>query len=145
MEHDVGDLARKLAKIQSGLRDDLVEELEDQEDDLEAMLDPYGYSPMVQELREKYLSRLYLIQALLQQLAEISRGQNKRSTRVLSVAADSREELVRRVNRKLSKLNGMKVLDVKFLPGTEEEDWSAVITCEVNPFVTSFDETAAWM
>ncbi len=145
MKQDVGDLARKLARIQAGLRKELLQELQTHEAELDAILDPYSYSPLVQELREKYLNRLYLIQALLQQLAEMSQGGSKRATRVMSVAAETQEELVRRVNHRLQKLNGMKVLDVKFIPAGDGPEWTAVITYQVNPFVTAYDETAAWM
>ena len=145
MDNDVGDLARKLGRIQADLRKELVGELQGHSQDFEAVFDPYSYSPVAQELRDKYLSRLYLIQGLLQQLAEFSQGHNRRATRVLSVAAEDQEKLVRKVNRKLLKLNGTKVLDVKFIPGNDSQGWAAMITYEVNPFTASFDETAAWM
>jgi hypothetical protein len=145
MTNDVGDLARKLARIQAALRKDLVKELQEQDQDLEVIFDPYAYSPVAQELRDKYLSRLYLIQGLLQQLAEFSQGHNRRATRVLSVVATDQQALVRDVNRQLLKLNGTKVLDVKFIPVNDGQEWSALITFEVNPFTSNFDETAAWM
>ena len=145
MDNDVGDLARKLAHIQANLRKELLGELQEHGQELEVVFDPYSYSPVAQELRDKYLSRLYLIQGLLQQLVESSQGHNRRATRVLSVAAEGQEELVRTVNSKLLKLNGTKVLDIKFVPGSDGKEWSAWITYEVNPFTTSFDETAAWM
>jgi hypothetical protein len=97
------------------------------------------------ELREKYLTRIYLIHGIVQQLVHLTQGRTKHATRVLSVAAENQESLVNLVNRKLVNLNGAKVLDVTFIPGTGKENWSALITYEVNPFVEETDETAAWM
>ncbi len=144
MTREPAELARRLAAIQNKLRADLMGELQEQGQDIELVFDPDSYSPLVHELREKYLTRLYLIQGILQQLAHYSLGRNKHSTRVASVAAQDRAELVRLVNCKLQRLNGAKVLDVKFIPGGEE-GWAAVITYEVNPFTAEADETAAWM
>jgi len=145
MSKGAGELARKLAKIQTRLREELYETLNDQADNLDSLFDPYSYSPIVHELREKYLSRLFLIQALIQQLAHYSQGQVKHTARVISVAAQNRGELVDLVNDQLVKLNGTKVLDVKFLPGSATEDWSALITYETNPFMAQAGGTAAWM
>ena len=145
MDKGAVELAKKLAAIQARLRQELFEELRSHEEDLESIFNPFSYSPLVHELREKYLSRLYLIQGLLHQLASHGRGPNKHATRVLSVAAPNQAELVQLVNHKLVRLNGAKVTDVKFLPGNGKEDWSALITYEVNPFMTEADETAAWM
>ena len=145
MENDVSDLAKKLARIQATLRKELFSELKEHSEELDVVFDPYSYSPVAQELRDKYLSRLYLIQGLLQQLVESSQGHNRRATRVLNVIAEGQDELVRNVNSKLLKLNGTKVLDIKFVPRADGKEWSAWITYEVNPFNNSFDETAAWM
>lgn len=145
MNREAGDLARRLSKIQARLRGDLFDELQAHEDNLEAVFDPYSYSPLVHELREKFLTRLYLIQGLIQQLAHLSQARGKHATRVLSVAAEDRSSLVNLVNRKLATLNGSKVLDVKFIPGGPDQGWSAVITFELNPFIEEADETAAWM
>ena len=145
MNKDAGELARKLAKTQARLRKELFDELQAHREELDSIFDPYSYSPLVHELREKYLTRLYLIQGLIQQLAYFSQGRHKHTTRVLSVGAKSQETLVNLVNRKLVKLNGAKVLDVKFIPGNGTENWSALITYEANPFMEEADETAAWM
>jgi len=145
MEVNAGELARKLARIQARLRKDMFDELLAHEDDLEAVFDPYGYSPLVHELREKYLTRIYLIHGILQQLIHLSPARAKHATRVLSVAAENQQMLLDLVNRKLVGLNGAKVLDVTFIPGTGKDHWSALITYEVNPFVEETDETAAWM
>jgi hypothetical protein len=145
MNKNAGELARRLARIQARLRRDLFEELREHESDLDELFDPYSFSPLVHEIREKYLTRLYLIQGIIQQLAHFSQGRSKHSTRVLRVAAEDQKALVELVNRKLGKLNGAKVLDVKFVPGDGRESWSALITYEANPFMEEADETAAWM
>jgi hypothetical protein len=145
MDRNAGELARKLAGIQARLRKDLFDELVANQDDLESVFDPLSYSPLFHEVREKYLTRLYLIQGIIQQLVYMNQGRNKHATRVLSVAAESQEMLVNQVNRKLVNLNGAKVLDVTFMPGSGKENWSALITYEVNPFIEEADETAAWM
>ncbi len=144
MTKDPGELARELAAIQNRLREELIEELQGQGNDLGTICDIHSYSPLVQELREKYLTRLFLLQGIIQQLAHYSRGSNKRTTRVLSLAAQDRKELVRLVNRKLKKLNGVKVLDVKFV-AEDEEGWAALITYQLNPFVPGPGETIARM
>lgn len=145
MNTDAAELAKRLARIQGRLRKELFDDLRHQKDDLDTIFDPYSYSPLIHELREKYLNRLYLVQGLIQQLAYFSQGHRKHATRVVSVAAESQKELVNLVNRKLLQLNGSKVLDVKFMPGGEQQHWSALITYEVNPFMEEAGETAAWM
>ncbi len=145
MKSNAGQLARRLSKVQARLRKELVDELLTHEEDLESLFDPYSFSPLVHEIREKYLNRLYLIQGIIQQLAHLSQGRNRHPTRVLSVAAESQQTLVDLVNRRLGKLSGAKILDVKFIPATEKDGWSALITYEANPFVEEADETAAWM
>jgi hypothetical protein len=143
--NSAGQLARKLARIQARLRLDLFEELQAHEDDLETIFDPYSFSSEVHDLREKYLTRLQLLQALVQQLASLSTSGSKRTARVTALSAETQNELVERVNRKLGRLNGSRILDVKFVPGSPEEDWSALITYEVNPLSPPQDSTAAWM
>jgi hypothetical protein len=145
MDRNAGELARKLARIQARLRKDMFDELLTHDEDLESCFDPYSYSPVIHEIREKYLTRLYLIQGIIQQLVYLNQGRNKHATRVLSVAAENQEMLVTQVNRRLVNLNGAKVLDVTFIPGSGKENWSALITYEVNPFMEEADETAAWM
>ena len=145
MNREAGELARTLARIQARLRHELAEELHTHSEELESAFDPYSYSPLVHELRDKYLTRLYLIQGLIQQLAQLSQGRHKHKTRVLRVGAGDQESLVSSVNEKLATLNGSKILDIKFIPGGEGAEWSALITYETNPFVEEPDETAAWM
>ncbi|MFO8007635.1 MAG: hypothetical protein R6V05_07875 [Candidatus Brocadiia bacterium] len=144
MATDPAQLARKLAAIQNRLRRELFEELQDHEQELDSVFDPYSYNPLAHELRDKFLTRLYLLHGVIQQLAHYSQGQKRHTTRVVSVAAEDRPKLVRLVNRKLQKLNGAKVLDVKFMPGGEE-GWSALITYELNPLTAQPGETTARM
>ncbi len=144
MPLDPTDLARRLAAMETRLRKELYEELRGHEEDLESIFDPYSYSPLVHELRDKYLSRLYLIHGILQQLAHYSQSRSKHGTRVVSVEARSQPELVQLVNRKLEDLNGSKVQDVTFIPAAED-NWSALITYQMNPFAAEADEKAPWM
>jgi len=145
MNKEAAELARQLARIQARLRAELLEELKSHKENLDTIFDPYSFSPLVHELREKYLTRLYLLQGLIQQLAYYSQGRTKHTTRVLSVVADTQQELVEEVNRKLHHLNGSKVTDVKFIPGTPDSGWTALITYEVNPLVGEVGGAAAWM
>ncbi len=142
---DVRDIARKLVRIQNRLRKELFKELQDHAADIDLIFDPYSYSPLAQELREKYLSRLYAIQAILQELAHLNCGRRQPPVKVLSVGAESREELVSAVNKQLAELNGAKVQDVKFMQNRQDDGWVAVITYMANPFTEAQDESAAWM
>jgi len=145
MNKGAGELAKKLARIQAQLRAELLETLQAHEDNLDNLFDPFSFSPLVHELREKYLSRLFLIQGIIQQLAYCSQGHTKHPPRVVSVVAQNQDELVDMVNDKLLRLGGAKVMDVKFIPGSGEDAWSALITYEANPFMAEAGNTAAWM
>ncbi|MBS3762319.1 MAG: hypothetical protein KGZ25_03335 [Planctomycetes bacterium] len=149
MSNAARNIARKLSKIQHRLRSDLLDELKDHEEELETIFDPYSFSPVTQELKEKYLNRLYIIQALVQQLAHHNQGRKQPPVKVLSVRAEKSEELVSLVNKKLARLNGAKVMDVEFLQNKQEDQdddsWVAVITYKANPFLESQGETAAFM
>ncbi len=145
MNDDAAELARSLARIQARLRRELFEDLQNHRDDLDAIFDPDSYSLLIHELREKYLTRLFLLQSIIQQLAYFRRGHQKHATRVLSVGAKDQKNLVELVNHKLGHLNGSKVLDVEFIPASGDGEWSALITYEVNPFMEEAGEAAAWM
>ncbi len=142
---DAREIARKLACIQSRLRKDLVEELQEHEEEIEDIFDPHSYSPVVQELREKYLTRLYTLQAILQELAHQSMGRRQPSVQVLSLHAEDSEKLVSLVNKHLARLNGVKVQGIEFLQNKQDDQWVALITYLANPFTEARDETAAWM
>ena len=144
MDNSAWELAKRLSKIQVTLRRQLTKELESEED-LESAFDPYSYSPLVNELRDKYLTHLAVIQALIQQLVVQGQGKKKPSTKVVSVSAQDREDLVRLVNAKLEELNGARVLDVKFVPSTEDDEWTSIITYVANPLMEQPDGSAAWM
>jgi len=142
---DAREIARKLVRIQNRLRKELLEELQGHQDEIDLIFDPYSYSPVVQELREKYLTRLYVLQAILQELAHFNLGRRQPPVKVISVSAEDSDELVKRVNRQLASLNGAKVQDVEFLQNKHDDRWVAVITYIANPFTETQDETAAWM
>ena len=148
MDTDVWELAKKLSKIQASLRNELVEELHSHKEELDCVFDPYSFSPTLHDLRDKYLVRLSVLQALIQQLVQYGQGHRKPSTRVASVVARDRDHTIKLINRQLDKLNGARVLDVKLIPcgdAQNEEEWVGVITYVVNPLMDPADETAAWM
>ena len=145
MSSDTRDIARKLSKVQSQLRRELLEELQTHEDDIESVFDPYSYSPVVQEIREKYLTRLQIVQAIIQELAHYNQGRRQPPVKVLSLRGKNSEELVENVNEKLATLNGAKVMDVEFLHNEQQDHWVAIITYVANPFTETQDETAAFM
>ena len=99
MPEDASEIIKKLAKIQAELRQELFEELRSKSEELESIFDPYSYSPIVQELREKYLVQLFVLQGLIQQLACLNPGHRKLNTRVISVSAGDQAGLVNLVNR----------------------------------------------
>ena len=109
------------------------------------MFDPYSYSPVVQEIREKYLTRLQIVQAIIQELAHYNQGRRQPPVKVLSLRGKNSEELVENVNEKLATLNGAKVMDVEFLHNEQQDHWVAIITYVANPFTETQDETAAFM
>jgi len=145
MSSDVFDIARKLARIQVRLRKALLEELQAHAGDIESIFDPDCYSPLVHELREKYLNRLFVLQAIIHEFAHLNQGRRTPPVKVMTVKAGNNEELVDRVNEKLATLQYAKVLDVKFLQNKPEDDWLAVICFIASPFTETKDETAAWM
>jgi len=145
MDMNPAEIVKKLAKIQANLRQELLEELHSRRQDLEFIFDPYSYSPLVEELREKYLTQLFVIQGIIQQLAHLSVGKKGSNARVISVNAQDQPRLVKQVNSKLAALNGAKVLGVDFLPQKGQEEWVALITYVPNPFMQESGETAAWM
>ena len=145
MTNDAREIARKLARVQSRLRQELVAELREHEADLENIFDPYSYSPVVQEVKDKYLSRLYVLHAVLQELAHHNMGHRQPTVQVLSLRAEGSEALVKVVNTQLIQLNGAKVLDIEFVQSRDEDHWVAVISYTANPFTEPQGEAAAFM
>ena len=145
MASDAADMAKRLTRIQTRLREELLEELQSNEADIENVFDPYSYSPIAHELREKYLSRLYALQAIIQELAHFNQGQRRPPVKLMSVCASDSNKLVELVNKKLERLNGARLMDVKFMQNKHDDHWAAVITYVASPFTETHDETAAWM
>ena len=145
MNKDLHEIVKVLCRIQNDLRRDLFEEIQSHSEDIESVFDPYCYSPLVHELREKYLTRLYVLQAVLQELAHFSQARGRRNppAKVTSVKAADSEQLVELVNRRLAKLNGAKVLDVNFLQNKQDDDWVALITYVANPLTAAQGEPSA--
>lgn len=144
MSSETRDIAQQLAQIQNRLRGELLEELQQNEKDLDTVFDPYSFSPVVQEIRDKYLSSLQVIQSIIQQLARHHKRRQP-PVKLLSLKAEDSERLVSLVNEKLSDLHGARVMDVEFLQKQNDDQWVAVITYVANPFTEEQDETAAWM
>lgn len=144
MSSDTRDIAQQLAQIQNRLRGELLEELQQNENDLDTVFDPYSFSPVVQEIRDKYLSSLQVIQSIIQQLARHHK-RHQPPVKLLSLKAEDSERLVSLVNEKLADLQGARVMDVEFLQKQNDDQWVAVITYVANPFTEEQDETAAWM
>ena len=94
---------------------------------------------------EKYLSRLYTLQAIIQELAHFNQGRRHPPVQLASVRASDSASLVDLVNKKLERLNGARIIDVKFTQNKQDDHWVAVITYVANPFMETHDETAAWM
>ena len=145
MGSDASDMAKRLARIQNTLRKELLEELQSNEADIENVFDPYSYSPIAHEIREKYLSRLCALQAIIQELAHFNQARRHPPVKLMSVRASDSNKLVELVNKKLERLNGARVIDVKCMQNKDDNHWVAVITYVANPFTETHDETAAWM
>jgi hypothetical protein len=138
------NIAKKLANIQKNLRQDLLEEMENHGDDLEAIFDPYSFSPVSQELRDKYLNRLHMLQAIIHELAYLKQGNRQPPVKVLSLRASDSDRLVKKVNAQLAHLNGARIMDIEFLQN-QEDGWVAIITYALSPFTESQSETASFM
>jgi len=145
MKSDLYEIVKKLARIQNGLRQELCEELQSHADDIESIFDPYSYSPVVHELRERYLTRLYVLQALLQELSHHNQGRRAAPAKVTRITAPDSEQLVELVNRRLAKLNGAKVLDVEFLQNKLGDGWVGLITYLANPLAPPQGEHSPMM
>ncbi len=144
MSSDTRDIAQQLAQIQNRLRGELLEELQEKDGELDTVFDPYSFSPVVQEIRDKYLSNLQVIQSIIQELA---RHHKKRQppVKLIRLKAEDSEQLVELVNDKMASLQGARVMDVEFMQKQNDDQWVAVITYVANPFQEEQDETAAWM
>lgn len=132
---DAARIARALAEIQLELREDLLQLLVSQESELKSVLDPRTFSTQFDEIRDKYLDKLAILQGIINELANYSICQTKRVTRIESLSAGDHETLTRMVNKKLASLAGCRIEDVKFLKDAncEDERWVSFITYTPNP------------
>jgi len=133
LKEDAARIGRTIAEIQQRLRHDLLEELVESEEDLENLFDPNSYSHALDEVRDKYVDKLYALQNILHEVANLDEGHRRRRTEVTCLNADSPEALAKGVNKKLRELEGCAILDVKFTKG-DEGKWVAFITYLLNPF-----------
>jgi hypothetical protein len=133
MREEATNLAKMISGIQQKLREGLYEELQGAEEDLKGLSEPGGYSMALDEYRGKYLDKLYLLQSLVNELANLDETHRRRLPRVFSVAAPTHEELTKLVNKRLTELEGCAVMDIKFLTA-EDKTWVAFITFFPSPF-----------
>jgi len=133
LEQDASRIGRLIADVQAKLRDEMLEQLVDSEEELAALLEPGSYSHALEEIRDKYIDRLLALQGVLHELANLDEGHRRRRTKATSLSADSPQGLTRSLNKKLRELEGCSILDVNFLKGNEKE-WVAFITYLANPF-----------
>lgn len=132
---DAARVAKILAEIQYEIREDLLNNLVGKEEDLKTALDPRTFSPEFDEVRDKYLDKLAILQGIINELANFSLCHTKRITRIESMSAETHEELTKRVNHKLARLEGCRIVDVKFIKddGGEKPTWVSFITYMPNP------------
>ena len=143
MKRDPGLILKKLATAQSQLRQELMQELASNEDYLDGLFDQFSYNVALEELRDKYVTRLFIIQSLIHELTNLSLGKQKRRTRVISLTGADVEELTAEVNRKLQALDGRRVLDVKFSQ-SEDATWQAFIVYLSHPRQDSGGASGRW-
>jgi len=127
------EIARLVTQIQRKLRQDLLDDLLENEEDLENLFDAGAYSLALDEYRSKYLDKLHVLQSLLSEIANLDEGHRRRRILVASVAAPTHEQLTKHLNKKLTEITGAHVQDVKFTH-THEEGWVAFINYSPSPF-----------
>ncbi len=145
MNADARKIAGQLVKTQNRLRSELLEELSQYSGDIGSVFDPFSYSHLGEEIRDKYLTNLQMIHGILQELAHFNQGNRQPPVRVLSLRAETSEELVKLVNDTLGKLSGARIMDIEFVQNNDNEKWVALITYMANPFTEEHDETTARM
>ncbi|HOX38559.1 MAG TPA: hypothetical protein PL033_11270 [Candidatus Brocadiia bacterium] len=143
MSDEVYRIAKSLGRIQSQLRKELLDELSQSEDDLEFLFDPHSYSLKLEELRDKYVTRLFVLQHIAQELSHLSAHPRKRQTRVTTLIADDHQSLTKLVNSRLARMDNCRVLDIKFSP-VPDSGWLAVITYVAGAMPPDAEETARW-
>ena len=139
LEEDGNRIGRLIAEIQQKLRQDLLDDLVESEEDLQSLFDPDSYSHALDEVRDKYVDKLWALQGILHEIANLDDGHRRRRTEVMSISTDSPEALTQEVNKALRSLEGCAIQDVKFLKG-EDSQWVAFITYLANPFDRSREE-----
>jgi hypothetical protein len=132
---DASRIAKIIAEIQYELREDLLRLLTGQEKELRSVLDPRTFSPEFEEVRDKYLDKLAILQGIVNELANFGLSHTKRITRIESLCADSHEKLTRMVNMKLARLEGCRIVDVEFIKNENDgkPEWVSFITYVPNP------------
>lgn len=133
LKADASRIGRVIAELQQKLRQDLLQELVESEEELHTLFDPGSYSHALDGVRDKYVDKLFALQGILHELANLDEGHRRRRTEVTCLSAKTPDALAKQVNKKLRELEGCAILDVKFLKG-DEDKWVAFITYLANPF-----------
>lgn len=133
LKEDAARIGRTIAELQQKLRQDLLQDLVESEEELQTLFDPDSYSHALDGVRDKYVDKLSALQGILHEVANLDEGHRRRRTQVTCISTKSPEGLAKQVNTRLRELEGCAILDVKFLKG-DEENWVAFITYLANPF-----------
>ncbi|MBM4086121.1 MAG: hypothetical protein FJ272_15160, partial [Planctomycetes bacterium] len=104
MPEEAANLAKVLSGIQQKLREELLSDLQGAEEDIKGLSEPGAYSMALDEYRAKFLDKLYMLQSLINELANLDETHRRRLPRVFTVSAPGHEELAKLVNDRLSKL-----------------------------------------
>jgi len=133
LTEEAPEIARLVTQIQRKLRQELLDDLMENEHELEELFEPGSYSMALDEYRSKYLDKLHVLQSLLGEIANLDEGHRRRRIRVASVGARTHQELTKRLNKTLAEIAGSHVHDVKFVH-TPDEGWVAFINYSPSPF-----------
>ena len=120
-------LLDRLMKLQEDLRNSLVEDLSGEEEELAEIFSPGSFSNKYEVYRYKYTERLDTLNRII---AEIQRSEGARPTfKLFSVEANSRDELIILINKRLAKARPNAVADVKLFHDRTQNTWVAVVAC----------------
>jgi len=133
MKEDAARVGRLIADIQRQIRDELLDELVENEDELETLFDPNAYTSTLEEMRDRYVDKLQALQGILHEVANTDEGHRRRRLQVKCVAADSPDTLTMKMNKGLRALEGCAIVGINFHRANDHE-WVAFVTYVANPF-----------
>ena len=120
-------LLDRLLHLQEELRNALMEDLSEEQEELAEIFSPNSFSNKYEVYRYKYTERLDTLNRII---AEIQRSEGGRPTfKVYTVEATGREELVHLVNKRLAKVRPNAIADLKIFHDRSDNRWVAVIVC----------------